>query len=54
MFMSDANSGQIIELRVDPTKDLFISMLVKDLSLEDAIHDLIDNSVDGAKRLTPD
>jgi hypothetical protein len=33
-----------------PTKDFFISMLVKDITLRDAIGDLIDNSVDGAKR----
>ena len=34
-----------------PTKDLFISMLIKDLSLADAISDLVDNSVDGARRM---
>ncbi len=34
----------------DPTKDFFISMLIKDITLRDAIGDLVDNSVDGAKR----
>jgi hypothetical protein len=34
----------------DPTKDFFISMLIKDITLKDAIGDLIDNSIDGAKR----
>lgn len=34
-----------------PTKELFISMLVKDLELKDAIGDLVDNSVDGARRM---
>ena len=31
-----------------PSKDLFITMLVKDITLKDAIGDLIDNSVDAA------
>lgn len=33
-----------------PTKNFFLSVLVKDVLLEDAILDLIDNSVDGARR----
>lgn len=36
-----------------PTKDLFISILVRDISIRDAIGDLLDNSVDGALRLRP-
>jgi hypothetical protein len=41
--------------RVDatPEKRFFISMLVKDIELIPAILDLVDNSVDGAKRLRP-
>lgn len=38
-------------INAQPTKDLFISMLTKDLPLEDAISDLVDNSVDGARRI---
>ena len=34
----------------EPTKDFFISMLIKDITLKDAIGDLIDNAIDGAKR----
>jgi len=34
----------------NPTKEFFISMLIKDITLRDAIGDLLDNSVDGAKR----
>lgn len=34
----------------EPTKDFFISMLVKDIELTRAILDLVDNSVDGARR----
>jgi len=37
-----------------PTKDLFISMLIRDVTLRDAIGDLLDNSVDGALRLRGD
>ncbi len=33
-----------------PTKEFFISMLIKDITLRDAIGDLIDNSVDAAKK----
>ncbi len=35
-------------IKVKATKDLFISMLVKDLTLNDVISDLVDNSVDAA------
>jgi len=38
----------------NPTKELFISMLTRDVSLRDAIGDLLDNSVDGALALRPD
>jgi len=34
-----------------PTKELFIEMLTKDISLVPAIIDLVDNSIDGAKRI---
>lgn len=37
-----------------PTKRLFIEMLVKDVDLTDAIIDLVDNSIDGAKRIRED
>lgn len=37
-----------------PTKDLFISILVRDVTMKDAIGDLLDNSVDGALRLRQD
>jgi len=37
------------KIKAKPTKDLFISMLIRDLTLRDAIGDLIDNSVDEAK-----
>ncbi len=37
-----------------PTKDLFIYMLTRDINLIDAIVDLTDNSIDGARRLRSD
>src|SRR5690554_6756917 len=33
-----------------PTKDFFISMITRDISLTDAIIELIDNCIDGVKR----
>jgi hypothetical protein len=36
-----------------PTKKFFIDMITRDISIEDAIIDLIDNSIDGANRLRP-
>lgn len=38
----------------NPTKIFFINMLTRDISLNNAIIDLIDNSVDGANRLKSD
>lgn len=37
-------------VRGTPTKELFISMLIRDISLIDAISDLVDNCIDGAIR----
>ena len=47
----DQADPRLIDAR--PTKDFFVSMLVRDVDLLDAIIDLIDNSVDGARRLRP-
>ena len=38
-------------IEATPTKDFFISMLIKDIGLSRAIIDLVDNSVDGARRI---
>lgn len=37
-------------VHAEPTKDFFISMLTRDLDLQDAIVELVDNSIDGIKR----
>jgi len=34
----------------EPTKDFFINMITRDISLEDCILDLLDNCIDGAKK----
>jgi Histidine kinase-, DNA gyrase B-, and HSP90-like ATPase len=39
--------------KAEPTRDFFVSVLGKDISLIAAIIDLVDNSVDGARRLRP-
>lgn len=49
-----AEPAQTTVIEASPTKDFFISMLVKDIELIPAISDLVDNSVDGAKRQTQD
>jgi hypothetical protein len=40
------------EINAEPTKSFFVDMLVRDIALEQAILDLVDNCVDGAKRLS--
>jgi hypothetical protein len=40
-------------INANPTKDFFISMLIKDIGTTRAIIDLVDNCVDGARRLRP-
>jgi hypothetical protein len=41
-------------INASPTKEFFISILVRDIKLSDSIADLVDNCVDGARRLRPD
>ena len=38
----------------NPTKTFFIEMITRDISIRDAILDLLDNSIDGANRLNSD
>lgn len=51
--MSDESANPRL-IKAEPTKEFFISMLVRDIELIPAIIDLVDNSVDGARRLRPD
>lgn len=38
----------------NPTKSFFIEMITRDISIKDSILDLLDNSIDGANKLSPD
>lgn len=48
-------SAKVDPLRVDasPTKGFFVDIITRDIALGEAIEDLVDNCVDGAKRLRP-
>ena len=46
--MIDNRENQAIAI---PTKQFFVSMLTRDISLVDAILDLVDNCLDGALRI---
>ncbi len=50
--MTSDNQDNIIQ--GNPTKTFFIEMITRDISIKDAILDLLDNSIDGANRLNPD
>ena len=41
------------QIKASPTKEFFIHMLVRDIPLPRSIIDLIDNSIDGARRIRP-
>lgn len=41
-------------INASPTKSFFVEMLTRDIELEDAILDLLDNCVDGIQRITKD
>lgn len=41
------------EIKALPTKELFVHVLTRDIRLEEAVLDLVDNCIDGAKRLHP-
>lgn len=48
MVAQPIKSADTKKIEVIPSKELFITMLVKDITLKDAIGDLVDNSVDAA------
>lgn len=54
--MEGAKSIDIMNTNIiegNPTKKFFIEMITRDISIEDAIIDLLDNSIDGANRINP-
>ncbi len=40
-------------IHADATKDFFVTMITRDISLRDCIFDLLDNAIDGARRRLP-
>lgn len=50
--MPDTTDTQ--EIDAEPTKSFFVEMLTRDIGLEQAVLDLVDNSIDGAKGLKAD
>ena len=38
-------------VKASPTKEFFVNMLVRDILLKQAIIELIDNSIDGARSI---
>jgi len=49
--MAETDSEVRDSISAEPTKSFFVDMLVRDIPLEQAVLDLVDNCVDGAKRL---
>lgn len=48
---SAGNSGTTHKvIHADATKDFFVKMITRDISLRDCIFDLLDNAIDGARR----
>ena len=44
-----AENGERLKVQANPAKSFFVSMLIKDITLRDAIGDLVDNAVDAIK-----
>ncbi|GAB6268585.1 MAG: hypothetical protein STSR0002_13270 [Smithella sp.] len=51
--MSPATAYDPKRINASPTKEFFIYMLIRDIPLSRAILDLVDNAVDGARRINP-
>jgi len=49
--MAETDAPQRKEINAEPTKAFFVDMLTRDIPLEQAVLDLVDNCVDGAKRI---
>ena len=49
-----APDGKELHINATPTKELFIDFMIRDISLTDAIIDLVDNAIDGARALRGD
>lgn len=49
-----AENGERLTVHANPAKSFFVSMLIKDITLRDAIGDLVDNAVDAIKACAED
>lgn len=49
-----AENGERLKVQANPAKSFFVSMLIKDITLRDAIGDLVDNAVDAIKAQAAD
>lgn len=49
-----AENGERLKVHANPAKSFFVSMLIKDITLRDAIGDLVDNAVDAIKARVAD
>ena len=45
--------GDLTKVDASPTKAFFVDIITKDIQLDEAIQDLVDNCIDGAKRMRP-
>ena len=45
--------NDLTKVDASPTKAFFVDIITKDIRIDEAILDLVDNSIDGAKRLRP-
>lgn len=51
--LADENSVDALKVDASPTKEFFVDTITRDIALDRAIADLVDNCIDGAKRLRP-
>lgn len=54
MTASTPSIGSSRRIHADATKDFFVNMITRDITLRDCIFDLLDNSIDGARRVVRD
>ena len=47
------DENDLTKADASPTKAFFVEIITKDIQLDEAIQDLVDNCIDGAKRLRP-
>lgn len=47
------DENDLTKADASPTKGFFVEIITKDIQLDEAIQDLVDNCIDGAKRLRP-